>query len=183
MEDLLFEKKGVGMLKKGLVQVYTGDGKGKTTAAMGLALRAVAGELKVCYVSFHKNCGGVGILKKIGINVYGFAERSICSGKKFNKDEIRDDCLKGIKAIKVLFKENKYDVLILDEIIISAREGFLKENEILDLMESKPARLELVLTGRDASENIIKKADLVSEIKKIKHPYDTGKKARQGIEY
>ncbi|MBL7072809.1 MAG: cob(I)yrinic acid a,c-diamide adenosyltransferase [Candidatus Omnitrophica bacterium] len=176
------------MFKKGLIHVYTGCGKGKTTAAMGLALRAAEGDLKVCYMSFHKNCGGnkcggVGMLKKVGISVYGFAEKSICAGENFNKDEIRDDCLKGLEAIKVLFKENKYDVLILDEIIISAREGFLKENEILDLMESKPARLELVLTGRDASENIIKKADLVSEIKKIKHPYDTGEKPRQGIEY
>jgi len=176
------------MLKKGLIQIYTGRGKGKTTAAMGLALRAVEGDLKVCYVSFHKNCGGyncggAAMLKKIGISVYGFAEESICDGKNFNKDEIRNDCLKGLEAIKSIFKENKYDVLILDEIIISVREGFLKENEVLDLMESKPASLELVMTGRDASENIIKKADLVSEIKKIKHPYDTGKKARRGIEY
>jgi len=176
------------MLKKGLIQIYTGCGKGKTTAAMGLALRAAGRDLKVCFMSFHKNCGGkkcggVAMLKKIGISVYGFAEKSICAGKNFNKDEIRNDCLKGLKAVKDIFRENKYDVLILDEIIISAREGFLKENEVLDLMESKPACLELVLTGRGASENIIKKANLISEIKKIKHPYDTGEKARRGIEY
>lgn len=77
----------------------------------------------------------------------------------------------------------EYDILILDEIIISLRDGFLKEKEILDVLNSKPEKLELILTGRDATKKIIKKADLVSEIKKIKHPYDSGMKGRKGIEY
>jgi len=176
------------MLKKGLIQVYTGDGKGKTTAALGLACRARGQDLEVCYVCFHKNPkkrkrGEFEILKKIGASIYGFAEETICGEKSINEDEIRDDCLKGLRFIKDIFKENKYDVLILDEINISVREGFLKEKEVLALLDSKPARLELILTGRDASANIVKKADLVSEIKKIKHPYDTGEKARQGIEW
>ncbi|TRZ52006.1 MAG: cob(I)yrinic acid a,c-diamide adenosyltransferase [Dehalococcoidia bacterium] len=176
------------MIKKGLIQIYTGDGKGKTTAAIGLACRARGQDLEVCYVYFHKNpkkrkCGEFAILKKIGARVHGFAEETIRGEENINKDGIRDDCLKGLRFIKDIFKENKYDVLILDEINISVRKGFLKEKEILDLLDSKPARLELILTGRDVSENMVKKADLVSEIKKIKHPYDTGEKARQGIEW
>jgi len=176
------------MLKKGLIQVYTGDGKGKTSAAFGLACRARGHGLKVCYISFHKSSGKkkygeFAILRKIGVSVYGFAKKSICFSEKVNTAKIRKDCLSALEFVRNLFEERKYDVLILDEINISIREGFLKETEVLCLLDSKPARLELILTGRGVSENIVKKADLVSEIKKIKHPYDTGEKARKGIEW
>ena len=85
--------------------------------------------------------------------------------------------------IKKIYQEKKHDILILDEIIISLSDGFLKEKEIFDLLEKRPKNLELVLTGCNAAKKMIEKADLVSEIKKIKHPYDLGLKGRKGIEY
>ena len=171
----------------GLIEVYTGDGKGKTTAVIGLACRAIGHNLKVCYIYFHKNperwgYGEFKILEKIGIDVFGFAKEHPYFDK-VEKEKLREECLKGIEFIKKIYKEKKYDVLICDEILISLRDSFLKEEEIIKIMEEKPENVELVLTGRIATEKIIEKADLVSEIKKIKHPYDKGIKSREGIEY
>ncbi|MFH2069431.1 MAG: cob(I)yrinic acid a,c-diamide adenosyltransferase [Candidatus Omnitrophota bacterium] len=176
------------MKKRGLIQIYTGNGKGKTTAAIGLACRARGHGLKVCYVSFHKDpekwgCGEHGALEKIGVDVYRFAKKHPYFDKNTDPGDIRRECLKGVKFIKKIFQEKKYDILILDEINISVREGFLEENEILGLLEKKPENLELILTGRNATKRMIEKADLVSGIKKIKHPYDSGVKGRKGIEY
>ena len=176
------------MKTKGLIQVYTGDGKGKTTAAVGLACRARGQGLKVCYVYFHKDpekwgYGELKILEKLGVTVKGFAKKHPHFYKKVTPKDVRKKCLEGLKFVKKVYEENEYDILILDEIIISLRDGFLKEKEILDALSSKPEKLELILTGRDATKKIIKKADLVSEIKKIKHPYDSGMKGRKGIEY
>jgi len=176
------------MDKRGMIQIYTGNGKGKTTAAIGLACRARGHDLEVCYIYFHKcrarrKCGEFSMLEKIGVDIYGFAENSLCFDENIDKIEIRKQCLKALKFIENVFKEEKYDLLILDEINISLRDGFLLEKEVLDLLNSKPVKMELILTGRDCSENIIKKADLVSEIKKIKHPYNEGVKKRKGIEY
>jgi len=176
------------MEKEGLIQVYTGEGKGKTTSAVGLAVRARGHNLGVCYVHFHKDpqkwgYGEHKILKKLGIRIYGFAKKHPHFYKNAGREEIREECLKGLRFIKRVYQENKYDVLILDEILISLRDGFLKEEEVIEILESKPKNLELILTGRGATEKIIKNADLVSEIKKIKHPYDTGIKRREGIEY
>ena len=176
------------MQREGLIQVYTGGGKGKTTAAVGLAVRAVAHRLRVCYIYFHKNpnrykYGEQGILKKLGIDVFGFAKKHPSFYKGVRSDDIRKECLEGAGFIKKIFQRNKYDLLILDEILISVRDGFLKEKEILNILDSKPKNLEIILTGRGATEKIIKKADLISRIEKIKHPYDVGTKRRKGIEY
>jgi len=176
------------MKRKGLIQVYTGDGKGKTTAAVGLACRACGHNLKVCYISFHKDpkrwgYGECKVLKKLGVDVFKFAEKHPHFYKNINSEDVRRECLKGMEFIKKIYREKKYDVLILDEINISLRDGFLKEEEFLDLLEKRPSSLDLVLTGRNATKRIIEKADLVSEIKKIKHPHDSGVKGRKGIEY
>jgi cob(I)alamin adenosyltransferase len=173
---------------KGLIHVYTGEGKGKTTASVGLAVRARGHNLKVCFIYFHKNTdkwihGEHEVLEKIGVDVFGFAKQSICLENKFDADEVREECLKGIAFIKKMFKEKKYDLIVLDEINISYKKGFLTEQEILDILDFKPEELELVLTGRGAGEKIIEKADLVSFIKKIKHPYELHVKRRKGIEY
>ena len=176
------------MKPKGLIQIYTGDGKGKTTAAAGLACRARGRGLKVCYVYFHKDPGRWGygelkILKKVGVKIKGFAKEHPHFNKEVSPEDIRKECFEGLKFVKKVYEENKYDILILDEIIISLRDGFLKEEEVLDILNSKPEKLELILTGRGAGKKLIKKADLVSAIKKIKHPYDSGIKGRKGIEY
>ncbi|MFH1957795.1 MAG: cob(I)yrinic acid a,c-diamide adenosyltransferase [bacterium] len=176
------------MGRKGLIQIYTGEGKGKTTAAAGLASRARGHNLKVCFIYFHKDpgkwgYGEINTLQKIGVDVFGFAKKHPHFFKNADPDKIRKECLKGLKFIKRIFKEKKYDILILDEINISLRDGFLKEEEILDVLNSKPENLELVLTGRGATEKIIEKADMVSKIKKMKHPFDSGIQRRKGIEY
>jgi cob(I)alamin adenosyltransferase len=174
-------------MEKGLIEVYTGDGKGKTTAVIGLACRATGHNLKVCYIYFHKNperwgYGEFKILEKIGVDIFGFAKEHP-HFDKVEKEKLREECLKGIEFIKKIYKEKKYDVIICDEILISLRDGFLNEEEIIKIMEEKPENIELVLTGRYITEKIIEKADLVSEIKKIKHPYDKGIKSREGIEF
>jgi cob(I)alamin adenosyltransferase len=177
------------MERVGLIQVYTGDGKGKTTAAVGLACRGRAHNLRVCYVYFHKDpdvwgYGEMESLKALGVDIFGFSKRHPFCDKDVSADEIRKECLKGLEFIKKeVYQQDRYDILILDEINISLRDGFLKEKEIVEILDSKPNSLELVLTGRGASKEMIKRADLVSEIKKIKHPFDKSVEKREGIEY
>ncbi|MCM8772446.1 MAG: cob(I)yrinic acid a,c-diamide adenosyltransferase [Candidatus Omnitrophica bacterium] len=174
-------------MKKGLIEVYTGDGKGKTTSAIGLALRARSHNLKVCFIYFHKdterwNYRETEILKKINIDVFSFAPfHPFCD--RVDIKFLREECLKGLEFVRKIFKEKKYDVIILDEILISLRDGFLKEEEVLRIMNEKPENVELILTGRGATKKIIEKADLVSEIRNIKHPYGKGIKAREGVDY
>ncbi|MEO0262889.1 MAG: cob(I)yrinic acid a,c-diamide adenosyltransferase [candidate division WOR-3 bacterium] len=175
-------------MKKGLIQIYTGDGKGKTTAAVGLAVRASFYNLKVCFIYFHKDperwgYGELENLKKLGVDVIGFASKHPHFDKDVSFEDVRRECLKGLEFVEKIFNENKYDIIILDEINISVRDGFLKEEEILSLLDKKPYGIELILTGRGATEKMIEKADLVSEVKKIKHPFDKGIFARKGIEF
>lgn len=175
-------------MRKGFIQIYTGDGKGKTTAAVGLAVRASFYNLKVCFIYFHKEpekwgYGELENLKKLGVDVIGFASKHPHFYKEISFEDIRKECLKGLEFVEKLFKENKYDIIILDEIIISIRDGFLKEEEVLSLLDKKPENIELILTGRGATQKMIEKADYVSEISKIKHPFDKGILARKGIEF
>lgn len=176
------------MIRDGLIQIYSGDGKGKTTAVVGLAVRAIGHNLRVGYIYFHKDpkrwgYGEIKILKKLGVDVFGFAKKHPNFHKGLDSYEVRKECLNALGFIKKIYDGNKYDMLILDEIVISLRDGFLKEEEIMEILNAKPKHLELVLTGRGATEEIVKKADLVSQIKKIKHPYDLKERRRKGIEY
>lgn len=171
-----------------MIQVYTGDGKGKTTAAFGLAIRALGHGMKVGVVYFHKDpelygYGEYGILSKLGVDLFGFAKRHPHFFKDVSMEKMREECLNGLEFIKELYKEKRYDILILDEILISLRDGFINEEELLDVLNKRPDGLELVLTGRGGSKRIIERADLVSEIKEIKHPYKEGIERRKGIEY
>ncbi|MFH2137360.1 MAG: cob(I)yrinic acid a,c-diamide adenosyltransferase [Candidatus Omnitrophota bacterium] len=176
------------MKHKGLIQIYTGEGKGKTTAAVGLSVRAMAQGLRVGYVSFHKNpsqwrYGEIKLLKKIGADVFHFAKKHPFCDKKLNKASLNKECAKGIKFISKIFSENKYDVLVIDELNICVRDKFVKEKDVIALMQGKPKSMELIVTGRGATKAMIKQADLVSYIKEIKHPYKKGISARRGIEY
>lgn len=176
------------MKRKGLVQIYTGNGKGKTTAAIGLAIRARGHGLKVCYIYFHKDPEKWGysehtVLKKINIDVFGFAGKHPLCDKKAHIGKIREECLKGLDFIKAIYRKKKYDLLILDEINISLRDKFLKIEEVMALLKAKPFDLEVVLTGRGAPKRLIDMADLVSRIQKVKHPFEKGVKRREGIEY
>ena len=176
------------MNKKGLIQVYTGDGKGKSTAAIGQAVRAAGHGFKVGSVSFFKDpqafgCGEHKSLEKLGIKNFLFAKKHPHFYKELSPDDVCRECSEGLEFIKELFRDPSWDMLVLDEINIAVRDGFLKEEAVLSLLETKPEKLELVLTGRGATEKIIEKADLVSEVREVKHPYSQGIKSREGIEY
>lgn len=177
-------------LKKGLTHIYTGKGKGKTTASLGLALRAVSSGLKVCMFQF---------LKKPGTSSENWLEfpnfRIICfdqehpmflgmrgKGKGLNQS-LSGKIKKDLMQIRRVMKIKKYDVIILDEILNCVSEKFLKEDEVLSLIKAKPAALELVLTGRGATSGIISASDYVTRLDKVKHPFDKGERARKGIEY
>lgn len=174
--------------KTGLVHVYTGDGKGKTTAAVGLATRAVGQGMKVCYASFHKNPEIYGYsemtsLKKLGVKVLNYAKGHPHLDKSLDVDVISEETRNGLKSIIDLVANHDFDMLILDEILISVRDGFLSEKELIKFIQKKPVEMELILTGRGATSAIIDLSHYVTRLDKVKHPYDIGFASRKGIEY
>jgi cob(I)alamin adenosyltransferase len=176
------------MKEKGLIQVYTGDGKGKTTAAIGQAVRAAGHGFKVGLVSFFKDPEAFGSgehrsLERLGVKTFLFAKKHPHFYKELNPDDVSRKCSRGLEFVKELFQDSSWDLLVLDEINIAVRDGLLKEEEVLSLMEAKPENLELILTGRGVTKKIIEKADLVSEVREVKHPFSQGVRSREGIEY
>ena len=173
----------------GLVIVYTGNGKGKTTAALGLSLRAIGYEHKVCMLQFIKGSWHYGEMdssKKLSPNF-----ELIAVGKGFvgilDDNSPREEHEKyAVEALKIcrekIFSE-KYDVVILDEVNYAVNMDLLDVNEIIKLIKEKPEKLDLVLTGNHAKEEIIELADLVTEMKEIKHPFKSGIKAKKGIDF
>lgn len=176
------------MESKGLIHIYTGTGKGKTTAAIGLATRALGHNLKVCYVYFHKQPELYGYneiqsLEKLGATVMGFAKGHPHLDKSIKVDVVTQEAKEGIKSLYKILEKSDFDLLIMDEILISVRDKFLDEKELIQFVKNKPENLELVLTGRGATDKLIELADYVSEVNKIKHPYDNKITSRKGIEY
>lgn len=175
-------------LEKGLVQIYTGEGKGKTTAAVGLALRAAGAGLRVGFFQFFKkvDVGEVKILKMVkNIDVYNFAPFhpafQYMSEKELSR--YRENFRKiWQRDVISTIKKKHYDVIILDEILIAIRDGFLDESSILRLIEERDENSEIVLTGRYITETLMDRADIITEMKKVKHPFPE-MKARRGIEY
>ncbi len=172
----------------GLIHIYTGDGKGKTTSAIGLAVRALGHGYKVCYTSFHKRPEKYGYkeiqgLEKLGAKVICYAKGHPHLDKSLNTDDIKKECEEGLKSLLDIMAEGYFDMLIMDEILISVRDNFLIEEELIGFIKHKPKQLELVLTGRGATHAVIELADYTTEMKKIKHPYDHGITSREGIEY
>lgn len=167
-----------------MIQVYTGEGKGKTTAAFGLALRALGAGLKVYIAQFCKSgrYSELKLLKKIkGIRVEQFG-RTCFIGRKPLKEDI-ELAKKGLERVKEIIKTKDFDMIILDEINIVLYLRLLEVSELINLLKSIPKDKEIILTGRYAPKEIIKIADLVSEIKEIKHYFKKGIKARRGIEF
>jgi len=171
-------------LKKGLVHIYTGDGKGKTTAAFGLALRAAGAGLRVCIYQFIKSPGInenkiFGSVGKIKIEQCG--RGPFIKTKPAPKDI---ECAsEGFKKVCSIINSGLYDLVILDEINVALKIGLIKTADMLAVIKRKPVSVELVMTGRYCPESLFKYADLVTEMKKIKHPFDKGVAARRGIEY
>ncbi|NMA68611.1 MAG: cob(I)yrinic acid a,c-diamide adenosyltransferase [Desulfitobacterium sp.] len=174
-------------LEKGLIQVYTGNNKGKTTAALGLTLRAVGHGFKVFVIQFMKGRQDYGELKGLErlepecrIEQFG-TPNWVRKGQAKNED--RQAAQAGLQKAREIMKSGEWNILILDEIINAIWFELLPEKDVLALMDEKPEYIELVMTGRNASSRIIEKAHLVTEMVQIKHPYEIGIDARKGIEY
>jgi cob(I)alamin adenosyltransferase len=169
---------------KGYIQVYTGDGKGKTTAALGLALRAAGAGLRVYIAQFVKGMkySELKVLDKLSesitIKQYG---RNCFIYKDPEKEDIRA-AQEGLKEVKEIMCSGKYQMVILDEANIATYYNLFSVEELLDFIRAKPEDVELVITGRAADPRIIEAADLVTEMKEIKHYYQKGVQARDGIE-
>lgn len=176
-------------LEKGLVQIYTGNGKGKTTAAIGLGIRAYGNGLKVIMIQFLKSgiTGELNVLNNLGENfkVYRFEKEKDFTWNlnEEQKEELKKEITEGFTFAKKVVQENMCDMLILDEVMASINGGYIKEEEVAKLIESKPNNMELVLTGRDIPELIAQKSDLITEMKEIKHYFNKGIPARKGIEF
>lgn len=171
------------MLNKGYVQVYTGNGKGKTTAALGIALRAVCADNKVFMGQFMKGQNyselrAPEFLK--GLTIEQFGDANFCKGEPSQTDF--DNAAVGLERMKKILPSGEYDLVIMDEINTALFFKLLKVEEVLQLLDSKPDHVEVILTGRYAPDEIIARADLVTEMKEIKHYYNKGVQARKGIE-
>ncbi|HWQ77478.1 MAG TPA: cob(I)yrinic acid a,c-diamide adenosyltransferase [Anaerovoracaceae bacterium] len=171
----------------GLIHVYYGDGKGKTTAALGLAVRALGSGLRVVFVQFMKNqaTGELSILNGLpGVTVLRGKEGSGFSFSMTEEEKEKTRLLhnENLKAALALAASENYDMLILDEAVGAYDRDLIDRTMLEEFVRTKPERLELVLTGRNPAQWMIGCADYASEIRKIKHPYDEGIPARVGIE-
>ena len=176
-------------MEKGLVIVYTGGGKGKTTAALGMALRAVGHNQKICIIQFIKGSwhyGELNSLKRLEPEV-----ELVTMGKGFvgiiddksPREEHEKIAKEGIKLSKEKIQSKKYDIIILDEVNYAVNLDLIGLNDVLDLIKTKPSELNLVLTGNHVKSEIIEEADLVTEMREIKHPFKSGIKAKKGIDF
>lgn len=174
--------------KKGLILVNTGNGKGKTTAALGMAFRAWGQGMKVLVLQFIKGGWKYGELKaaeKLGPNyeIRQMGEGFIKGADDQSLDEHRHAAREALKAAVTEITSNKYDMIILDEVLYAIRYGLVALDDVLALLDRKPEKLHLVLTGRNAPPEIVERADLVTEMREIKHPYAQGIPAQKGIEF
>jgi cob(I)alamin adenosyltransferase len=175
----------------GYIQVYTGNGKGKTTASLGLAMRALGRNWKVLIVMFTKggdDYGELNSFRELSVEishnlkiVQAGLDRIIYRDNQNEKDT--EEITKGWDIAKKAIKNHEYQLIILDEANIAIDMGILDVDEVVDVLKNKPDEMEIVLTGRNAHPKIIEIAHLVSEIEPIKHYWDTGIAARKGIEY
>ncbi|MCS7233532.1 MAG: cob(I)yrinic acid a,c-diamide adenosyltransferase [Synergistetes bacterium] len=169
----------------GLIQVYTGNGKGKTTASLGLAMRALGHGYKVIIIQFMKGWEGYGEIKsaeKLGLKMVRFGRASFVDRNNPDEEDVKE-AKRGLKFAYEVISSGEYDMVILDEINVALDYKLLSLDEVLSLMEVKPPHVELVLTGRYAHAKVVERADLVSEVIEIKHPYSKGIEMRRGVDY
>jgi cob(I)alamin adenosyltransferase len=177
------------MIDKGLIIIYYGNGKGKTTAALGVALRAIGYNHNVCMIQFIKGEWDYGELYSSNKLKPNF--ELIVTGKGFigiiDDDHLIEEHIQSSKnALKIAREKigsNKYNIIILDEINYALKLNLITENEVIDLLDSKPAELNIIMTGNYLSDKILEIADLVTEMKEVKHPYKKGIKAKKGIDF
>jgi cob(I)alamin adenosyltransferase len=173
-------------VRKGLVQVFTGDGKGKTTAAIGAVIRALGHGLKVYIAFFMKGDYPYGerkVLSKLpGVTLESFGSEEFIYPDNIKPEEI-EQAKKALAAAREAMLGGDYDLVVLDEVNVAVYFKLVEVGEVLRLIEEKPEGVELILTGRQADKELVRVADLVTECLKIKHPYDSGVEGREGFEY
>jgi len=168
---------------KGLVHAYTGDGKGKTTAALGLAMRAAGQGMKVAFIQFLKGLPSGELLFAQQYKPFEIVQISVGDSFKKSKEQLGQEAQQTLAYAEQEIVSGKYDLVILDEIFIAINQELITVKQLLDLLDAKPSSVELVLTGRKAPPEIVQRADLVTEMLMIKHPFTGGTSARRGIEY
>lgn len=183
------DTEGVTMsnLSQGLVQIYTGHGKGKSTAAFGLAIRAVGHGFQVYIIQFMKgqdNYGELAGLKRLNpeCQLEHFGGPGWVHKGEPLKENI-EEAQKAFSRAQEIILSGEWDIVILDEIVNAVWFELIPEEDVLDLINNKPSHVELVLTGRNASQTLIDRADLVTEMVQKKHPFEQGVMSRQGIEF
>ncbi len=180
-KDDLLEK-----YRKGLIQVYTGNGKGKTTAAFGQALRAIGQGFRVCIIQFMKGrkygecLAGEKYLPNLTIHLSGLDSFVMRENPAPLDIEL---ARRGLALARKAITSGEYDMVILDELNVAADFKLIPLDEVIDLIKNKPAAVDLILTGRYAPPEVIALADTVSEIREVRHHYTAGIKERAGIEY
>lgn len=174
-------------LGKGLVSIVTGNGKGKTTSAIGSIVRASGHGLQVYVIFFAKGGnfkhGEFQVLNNIpNVTMASYGQRGwLTEGDP--KPEHKEKAQQAFAAVREAMLSGKYDLVVMDEINIAISGGLIDLEDVVKLIEDKPAQVELILTGRNANPKLVRLADLVSEILMIKHPFNEGIKARKGIDY
>jgi cob(I)alamin adenosyltransferase len=171
-------------LEKGLVHVYTGNGKGKTTASFGLAVRAIGHGIRVCIVQFMKGrkYGELKAAKRLGIEIEQYGRDKFVNRNKPAEVDVKL-AKKGWERAKEAISGGEYGLVILDEINVAMYFKLLDVSEVVKFIKSKPPHVELVLTGRYAPDEITAIADYVTEMKEVKHPYQKGITSRKGVEW
>jgi cob(I)alamin adenosyltransferase len=171
---------------KGLVQVFTGDGKGKTTAALGAILRAAGHGLNIFIIFFIKGNYAYGefntLTKLPNVRLASFGLRQFFTSTSINPEE-KKQAEAALAVAREAINSGHYDLVVLDEINVALDFHLIEMDDVITLIKNKPSHVELILTGRHADTRLIEMADLVTEMVNIKHPFDKGVKARQGIEY
>ena len=173
-------------MKKGLLVVFTGDGKGKTTAALGLAMRALGHKCRVGMVQFIKGSWKSGELISVKrfddlMDIYTLGRGFLLDAEDIEKD--KEAAKEAWEFAKDIIVKSKYDIVILDELTYLIKYKMVEEDEVIDFLIKKPNKLHIVITGRDASSRLVEVADMVTEMKEIKHPLNRGIKCQKGIEY
>ena len=171
---------------KGLVQIFTGNGKGKTSAALGLVMRCLGHGAKVHIIFFMKGNYPYGerkVLEQLpDVSFQIFGHEHFVDPKNVTRGD-REQARLALEAAKGAVASGEYDLVVLDEINVASAWNLVRVEDVLRVIEAKPSNVELVLTGRYADERLIARADLVTEMAEIKHPYQQGIEARKGIEY
>ena len=170
-----------------MIIVVTGNGKGKTTSAMGQIVRALGHNQKVCLVQLFKGesfYGEQNILTKFdNLDFFSFAHKHPFCFKDVSKEQVVKECADALQKLNEIAENNKYNLIVLEEFNIAIRDGYIGEDLFLGTVKKLAEKANVFITGRGASQKLIELADLVSEVKEIKHPYNNGIPAQEGIEF